>query len=136
LQIIAGKEKPPLPILLRNLPVLVKVMFTASSRIPALMASVLENPQFGPEGHHAGHAEMILGLLYKAKKKRDLAVQHLNKASGYFPNSGRLQCSCSASGGRTVTHSRLTDGGFSPSIRAQHGRECPDAMPKKSIAGE
>jgi hypothetical protein len=35
-----------------------------------------------------------------------------------------------------VTHSCLTDGGFSPSIRAQHGRECPYAMPKTSIAGE
>jgi class 3 adenylate cyclase/tetratricopeptide (TPR) repeat protein len=89
LQIIAGKEKPPLPILLRNLPVLVKVMFTASSRIPALMASVLENPQFGPEGHHAGHAEMILGLLYKAKKKRDLAVQHLNKAKRILSQFGQ-----------------------------------------------
>jgi tartrate dehydrogenase/decarboxylase/D-malate dehydrogenase len=34
----------------------------------------------GGRGHHAGHAEMILGLLYKAKKKRELAVQHLIKA--------------------------------------------------------
>jgi len=89
LQIIAGKEKPPLLILLRNLPVLVKVMFTASSRIPALMASVLENPQFGPEGYGAGHAEMILGLLYKAKKKRDLAVQHLIKAKRRLSHFGQ-----------------------------------------------
>jgi class 3 adenylate cyclase/tetratricopeptide (TPR) repeat protein len=89
LQIIAGKEKPPLLIFLRNLPILMKVMFTASSRIPALMASVFENPHFGPEGHHAGHAEMILGLLYKAKKKRDLAVQHLTKAKRILSQFGQ-----------------------------------------------
>jgi class 3 adenylate cyclase/tetratricopeptide (TPR) repeat protein len=89
LQIIAGKEKPPLLIFLRNLPILMKVMFTASSRIPALMASVFENPQFGPQEHHAGHAEMILGLLYKAKKKRDLAVQHLVKAKRILSQLGQ-----------------------------------------------
>jgi tetratricopeptide (TPR) repeat protein len=89
LQIIAGKEKPPPMVLLRNLPILLKVMFTASSRIPAMMASVFENPQFGPEGHHAGHAEMILGLLYKAKKKRELAVQHLIKAKEILSRFGQ-----------------------------------------------
>jgi tetratricopeptide (TPR) repeat protein len=89
LQIIAGKEKPPLLILLRNLPILVKVMFTASSRIPVMMQSVFENPRFGPEGHHAGHAEMILGLLYKAKKKPDLAVEHLIKAKRILSQFGQ-----------------------------------------------
>ena len=46
LQIIAGKEKPPLPILLKNLPILLKVMLTGPSRIRTLMTRVLENPQF------------------------------------------------------------------------------------------
>ena len=89
LQIITGKEKPPLLIFLRNLPILVKVMFTASSRIPAMMASIFTNPQHLPEGHHVGHAEMILGLLYKAKKNRDLAVQHLLKGKQILSQFGQ-----------------------------------------------
>jgi hypothetical protein len=89
LQIIAGKEKPPLPILLRNLPILLKVMSSASSRIQALTASIFANPHFDPEGHHAGHAEMILGLLYKAKKKHDPAVQHLIKAKRILSQFGQ-----------------------------------------------
>ena len=51
LQIIGGKEKPPFLSMMKNLPILLKVMVTASSRIRALMAHVLENPHFHPEGH-------------------------------------------------------------------------------------
>ena len=50
LQIIAGNEKPPFTILLKNLPILVKVMVTASSRIPALIgARILEESAIRPE---------------------------------------------------------------------------------------
>jgi class 3 adenylate cyclase len=80
LQIIGGKEKPSFLSVMKNLPILLKVMVTASSRIPMLTAHVLENPHFHPEGHFAGHAQMILGLLYKVKKKRILALQHLTEA--------------------------------------------------------
>jgi hypothetical protein len=53
---------------------------TASSRIPTLVRHVLENPQFDPAGVLVGRAQMTLGLLYKAKKKRALALQHLTDA--------------------------------------------------------
>ena len=55
-------------------------MITASSRIRTLMAHVLENPHLDPDGHFVGHAQMILGLLFKIKKKRALALQHLTEA--------------------------------------------------------
>jgi hypothetical protein len=80
LQIIGGNEKLPFMLLVRNLSVLVKLTATASSRIPVLMALVLENPRFDPAGHHVGRAQMILGLLYKIKRKRALAIQHLTEA--------------------------------------------------------
>jgi hypothetical protein len=80
LQIIGGNEKLPFMVLLRNLSVLVKLTATASSRIRVLMALVLENPRFDPAGHHVGRAQMILGLLYKIKRKRALAIQHLTEA--------------------------------------------------------
>ena len=89
LQIIAGNEKLPLPTLLKNLPILLKVMVTASSRIRALMTRVMEYPLLHPAGHHAGHAQMILGLMYKAKKKRALAVQHLTEARWILSQFGQ-----------------------------------------------
>jgi hypothetical protein len=70
LQIIMGNEKPPLPILLKNLPIILRVMLTASSRIRALVTHALANPRFDPAGHFVGRAQMLLGLLYKIKKKR------------------------------------------------------------------
>jgi class 3 adenylate cyclase len=81
LQIIGGKGKPPLSVILKNMPILVRVLISASARIRALTTHVLQNPNFDPAGYHAGRAQMILGLLYKAKKKRALAIQHLNDAA-------------------------------------------------------
>ena len=88
LQIIAGNEKLPLPVLLRNLPIILKVIATASSRIRTLVASVLENPTFDPKGSFVGSANMTLGLLYKIKKKHTLAVQHLTEARRIFSEFG------------------------------------------------
>ena len=89
LQIIAGNEKPPLPTLLRNLPILVRVIVTAPSRIPDLLKRVMANPHFDPAGHHIGRAQMILGLFYKVKKKRALALQHLTEAKRILSQFGQ-----------------------------------------------
>jgi len=89
LQIIDGKEKLPLLILLKNLSIILKVMATASSGIGALMTSVLENPHFDPKGFHIGRAQAILGLLYKAKKKRALALAHLTEAKRILSQFGQ-----------------------------------------------
>jgi tetratricopeptide (TPR) repeat protein len=89
LQIIGGNEKLPLPVLLRNLPILLTVIVTASSRIRTLVAHVIKNPQFDPKGHFVGWANMILGLLYKIKKKHTLAVQHLTEARRILSEFGQ-----------------------------------------------
>src|SRR5215471_18771046 len=80
LQIISGNEKPPLAILLKNLPTLLKVLFTASARIHGLTKHVLENRQLDPSGQQVGSAHKALGLLYKVKKKQALAIEHLTEA--------------------------------------------------------
>jgi hypothetical protein len=80
LEIISGKEKPPLRVLIRNALTLTVVMFSAQKRVAALVARVRENPQFVPNGHYIARCEMIMGRLYKAKKKRALAIQHLTEA--------------------------------------------------------
>jgi class 3 adenylate cyclase len=90
LQMIAGNEKPPpLPILIRNLPTVLRVMITAHSRIPDLLKRVMANPQFDPAGHHIGRAQMVLGLFYKVKKKHALAVQHLTEAKRVLSQFGQ-----------------------------------------------
>jgi tetratricopeptide (TPR) repeat protein len=89
LQIIGGNEKLPFSALLRNLPIILKVMLTASSRIRASMKFVLEDPRLDPAGHFVGRAQMILGLLYKAKKKRTLAIQRLTDAKRILSQFGQ-----------------------------------------------
>jgi tetratricopeptide (TPR) repeat protein len=89
LQIIGGEEKLPFLTLLRNLPIILKVMATASSRISVLIARILENPQCDPDGYIVGRARMMLGLLYKAKKKHRLAAQQLTDARQILLPFGR-----------------------------------------------
>jgi hypothetical protein len=88
LEIISGKEKPPLKVLLRNFLTLATVMFTAEKRIRALVARVRQNPRFDPDGHFIGRCEMILGLLYKAKKNPALARPHLTEARRIIGQTG------------------------------------------------
>jgi class 3 adenylate cyclase len=80
LGIIAGEEKSSILVLLKNLPVLLLVKVTAYSRVQSLITRVLQNPNFDPAGYQVGRAQMVLGLLYKAKKKRALAARHLAEA--------------------------------------------------------
>ena len=79
LEIISG-TKPPAKVIARNILTLVAVMFTAQKRICALTERVRQNPMLDPNGHHIARIEMILGRLYKIRKKRTLAIQHLTKA--------------------------------------------------------
>jgi tetratricopeptide (TPR) repeat protein len=89
LRIIAGSEKPSLGVLLKNLPILLKIMVTGSSRIRTLMARNREHPSDHPDSFHTGKVEMILGLLYKIKKKRALALQHLTEARRILSQFGQ-----------------------------------------------
>ena len=89
LHIIAGNQKLPFSVFVRNFPILLQIRVTAAARIRALMMHVLGNPHFDGAGHFAGRAQMILGLLYKAKRKRALAMQHLTKAKQIFSQLGQ-----------------------------------------------
>ncbi|HZZ23823.1 MAG TPA: hypothetical protein VFE60_15150 [Roseiarcus sp.] len=80
LQVIEGKEKAPLPVLIKNLPFIAQVIMRGEKRIVSWTSHVRRNARLDPNGHYIGRCEMILGLLYKAKKKRSLAVHHLTEA--------------------------------------------------------
>jgi class 3 adenylate cyclase len=89
LQIISGNEKLPLFALMRNLRILLVVTMTARSRIVALTERVIKNPRFAPDNLHVAHVELILGLLFKAKNKRALALEHLIEAKNILSQFGR-----------------------------------------------
>jgi hypothetical protein len=89
LQIIGGKEKLSVTNLLKNLPILITVKATATSRIRALTTHVLNNPQFEAAGYFVGRAQMALGLLYKVKKKQALALDHLTEARRIISEFGQ-----------------------------------------------
>jgi hypothetical protein len=88
LEIISGKDKPPMRVLLRNFFTLAAVTNTAQKRIRALVERVRQNPRLDPDGCHIGRCEMILGLLYKAKRRPALAIQHLTEAKRILSQSG------------------------------------------------
>jgi hypothetical protein len=80
LQILSGASKPSLGVLWRNMGTLLRAMLFAESRVKTFVAQVSGNPCLDPNGLSIGRCEMILGLLYKAKKKRALALPHLTEA--------------------------------------------------------
>jgi class 3 adenylate cyclase len=75
-----GGGRPSLSFLLRNVATLLRIALSVETRIYTLVARVRENRSLDPDGVTVGRCEMVLGLLYKAKKKRALAVQHLSEA--------------------------------------------------------
>ena len=74
--------------LLRNIRSLTGVLLFGEKRIVSLVEQVRSNPQFDRDGHYIGRTEMILGLMYKAKKKKALAVRHLTEARRIVKPSG------------------------------------------------
>ena len=89
LNIIGGYGYLPLPTLLRNLPILLKVIITASSRIRGFIALMAEDPLADHSGYHHGHTELILGLLYKIKKSVPSPLSICSKQSEHSPESDK-----------------------------------------------
>jgi class 3 adenylate cyclase len=80
IEIISGRDKPPLNVMLRNAVSLAKVFLIGEKRIAEIVTRLKQSPQVDPNGHHFGRCEMDLGLYYKAKGKHALALQHLTEA--------------------------------------------------------
>jgi hypothetical protein len=54
-----------------------------------LVALDPDDPQYDPNGLFTGKSEMLLGLLYRTKKKREFAVQHLSEAKRILSQFGQ-----------------------------------------------
>jgi hypothetical protein len=89
LEIVSSKDRPSASVLARNAFTLVIVTLTAERQIVGLVDRVRQNPQLDPNGHFVARCEMILGLLYKAKKRRVLAEMHLTEVKRIVSQLGR-----------------------------------------------
>nr|WP_256415887.1 adenylate/guanylate cyclase domain-containing protein [Ruegeria sp. HKCCD8929] len=89
LAILTGEGGGSIGVLLRNLRTIIRVMLTGEKRLISLIERVRKNPQFDTKGHYIARCDMIMGLLYKAKKKKPLAVQHLTDARLIVETAGQ-----------------------------------------------
>jgi class 3 adenylate cyclase len=80
LQVLTGKGAMPLPVLLRNGHVILRIRLTAFSRIRGAMADVLKNPRYYRSGFAIGRALMILGLFHQARRRLTEAARYLAEA--------------------------------------------------------
>jgi class 3 adenylate cyclase len=80
LAILSGEGKLSFVMLVRNIRSIAGAVLSGRQCILSLVEMVRANPQFDREGHYFARTEMILGLLYKIRKKKDLAARHLTEA--------------------------------------------------------
>lgn len=97
LAILSGQGGASLRVLLRNFRALVGVLLTGPRQIREMVGRVQANPHFARNGHYSARAEMILGLLHKARKRKAEAVTHLTTAlkiiepAGASPMRNRIE---------------------------------------------
>ncbi len=111
LEVLSGEGGASLSLLMRNIGPLGGIILFGEKRILALLEHVRGNQHFDRDGHHIGRLEMILGLLYKIKKKKPLALQHLTEAhrivapTGPSPMLARIETALAALGAKPETQS-------------------------------
>ena len=54
-----------------------------------MIERIRQNPQFDSQGHYIARCDMIMGLLYKSKKKTSLALEYLGKARAIASAAGK-----------------------------------------------
>ncbi|MGB3247186.1 MAG: AAA family ATPase [Sulfitobacter sp.] len=88
LEILSGNGGASLGVLVRNIRSLSGVLLFGAKRIVTMLEYVRENSEYDENGHYIGRIEMILGLLYKIKKKNALAKKHLTEARRIISPTG------------------------------------------------
>ena len=89
LAILTGEGGGSIGVLLRNLRSIVGVLLFGEKKLIAMIEQIRQNPQFDARGHYIARCDMIMGLLYKARKKKQLAVEHLTKARVIVETAGQ-----------------------------------------------
>jgi len=89
LAILTGEGGGSLKVLIRNFRSILWVMLFGRKRLIAMIEQVRRNPQFDDNGHYIARCDMIMGLLYKARKKKSQAKDYLTKARVIVESAGR-----------------------------------------------
>lgn len=89
LAILTGEGGFSPGVLFRNFRAILSVVLFGEKRLIATVDQIRNNPQFDEQGHYIARCDMIMGLLYKAKKKKQLAREHLSKAQVIVETAGR-----------------------------------------------
>ncbi|WP_170764894.1 AAA family ATPase [Ruegeria lacuscaerulensis] len=89
LSILTGEGGGSIKVLIKNLRSIVWVMLFGEKRLIAMIETVRKNPQFDEKGHYIARCDMMMGLLYKAKKKKSRARDYLTKARVVVEAAGR-----------------------------------------------
>jgi tetratricopeptide (TPR) repeat protein len=80
IQILSGKEKPPLRVLLRNLSTIVGVLISGANRARALLKKAAEVTMLSDRGIHIARINYDLGALAAIRKRRDEARRYFVQA--------------------------------------------------------
>ncbi|MEL6683185.1 MAG: adenylate/guanylate cyclase domain-containing protein [Pseudomonadota bacterium] len=89
LAILTGEGGASIQVFIKNFRPILSVMLFGEKRLMTMLDSIRQNPQFDPQGHYIARCDMILGLLYKSKKKKDLAREYLTKAQVVVETAGK-----------------------------------------------
>lgn len=89
LAILTGEGGGSFKVLVLNFWSILMVMLFGEKRLKAMIEQVRANPQFDEKGHYIARCDMIIGLLYKAKKKKAQAKDHLTKARVIVETAGQ-----------------------------------------------
>ncbi len=88
LAILTGEGGASLAVFFKNFRAIIWVMLFGEKRLVAMVDQIRKNPQFDDQGHYLARCDMIMGLLYKAKKKKQLALKHLTRAQVVVETAG------------------------------------------------
>jgi hypothetical protein len=80
LEFLAPRQKPPIMVLLKNLPFLIRTGLTGRRRTLELLMRARDNPLFAGATYYRARIDADLGLLHKLAKQRDKARWHLMQA--------------------------------------------------------
>lgn len=88
IQILSGKEKPTLGVLLRNLSTIVSVLIFGANRARALLKEAAEVTMLSERGVHIARINYDLGVLAAISKRREEARRHFAQARAGAENQG------------------------------------------------
>jgi hypothetical protein len=80
LEMLSGKQTPPLLVIFRNLGIILGAQLFGRQRVLGLLEKANSYEQLSERGTIRARIQMDLGLLYKIKKRPDLARKHLARA--------------------------------------------------------